>query len=435
MTMKKFFIQTFGCQMNVYDGWRIAAMLTHHGMTQTDNVADADIIVLNTCAVRAKATDKVYSALGRIRRAKKPSALFGIVGCVARESGADAFRRIPDLNFVLGPQSYHKLPQILDNPDARLLNIDLGGLEKFDELPQMEKSPTVAYIPIQEGCNHCCTYCIVPYTRGREISRSFDDCVRDTIHAAKTGAVEICFLGQNVNGYKYTDENGKTYRLSDLIRAAAKIPEIMRIRFTSSYPTEMTDDLIEMFAIEPKLLPFLNMPIQSGAQNVLTRMNRPYSLQLYIDIIDKLRAARPDIQISSDFIVGFPGETDSDFEQTMEIARRIKYINSYCFKYSPRPHTAAALMTDQIPENIKATRLAQLDEYLNSIQREFNESCIEQTLSCLLEGPDKTGHHLVYRTPYMQQCIVARPDGDAPVLANIKITAANKASLRGEFTD
>ena len=433
MTMKKFFIQTFGCQMNVYDGWRIASMLTHHGMTQTDNVADADIIVLNTCAVRAKATDKVYSALGRIRRAKKPSALFGIVGCVARESGADAFRRIPDLNFVLGPQSYHKLPQILDNPDARLLNIDLGGLEKFDELPQMEKSPTVAYIPIQEGCNHCCTYCIVPYTRGREISRSFDDCVRDTIHAAKTGAVEICFLGQNVNGYKYTDENGKTYRLSDLIRAAAKIPEIMRIRFTSSYPTEMTYDLIEMFAIEPKLLPFLNMPIQSGSQNVLTRMNRPYSLELYTDIIDKLRAARPDIQISSDFIVGFPGETDSDFDQTMEIAKRIKYINSYCFKYSPRPHTAAALMTDQIPENIKATRLAQLDEYLNSIQREFNESCIDKTLSCLLEGPDKTGRHLVYRTPYMQQCIVAHPDGDAPVLTDIKITAANKASLRGEI--
>ena len=419
--------------MNVYDGWRIASMLTHHGMTQTDNVADADIIVLNTCAVRAKATDKVYSALGRIRRAKKPSALFGIVGCVARESGADAFRRIPDLNFVLGPQSYHKLTQILDNPDARLLNIDLGGLEKFDELPQMEKSPTVAYIPIQEGCNHCCTYCIVPYTRGREISRSFEDCVRDTIHAAKTGAVEICFLGQNVNGYKYTDENGKTYRLSDLIRAAAKIPEIMRIRFTSSYPTEMTDDLIEMFAVEPKLLPFLNMPIQSGSQNILTRMNRPYSLELYTDIIDKLRAARPDIQISSDFIVGFPGETDSDFDQTMEIAKRIKYINSYCFKYSPRPHTAAALMTDQIPENIKATRLAQLDEYLNSVQREFNESCIDKTLSCLLEGPDKTGRHLVYRTPYMQQCIVARPDGDAPVLTDIKITAANKASLRGEI--
>ncbi len=432
--MKKFFIQTFGCQMNVYDGWRIAAMLEHRDMVRTDDVSDADIIILNTCAVRAKATDKVFSALGRIRRAKKPSALFGIVGCVARESGADAFRRIPDLNFVLGPQSYHKLPDILENPDARLLNIDLGGLEKFDALPQMVKSPRVAYIPIQEGCNHVCTYCIVPYTRGREISRSFESVMAETIHAAKTGAIEICFLGQNVNGYKYTDENGKLYRLSDLIRETAKIPEIMRIRFTSSYPTEMTDDLISMFATEPKLLPFLNMPIQSGAPNVLARMNRPYSLELYTDIISKLKIARPDIQISSDFIVGFPGETDDDFEQTMRIAEQIKYINSYSFKYSPRPHTAAALMPDQIPENIKAARLAKLDAYLNEVQREFNIGCVDRTLSCLLEGVDKTGRHLVYRTPFMQQCIVEYRD-NAPELANIKITAANKASLRGKFAD
>ena len=432
--MKKFFIQTFGCQMNVYDGWRIAAMLEHRGMVRTDDISDADIIILNTCAVRAKATDKVFSALGRIRRAKKPSALFGIVGCVARESGADAFRRIPDLNFVLGPQSYHKLPDILENPDARLLNIDLGGLEKFDALPQMVKSPRVAYIPIQEGCNHVCTYCIVPYTRGREISRSFESVMAETIHAAKTGAIEICFLGQNVNGYKYTDENGKLYRLSDLIRETAKIPEIMRIRFTSSYPTEMTDDLISMFATEPKLLPFLNMPIQSGAPNVLARMNRPYSLELYTDIIRKLKIARPEIQISSDFIVGFPGETDDDFEQTMRIAEQIKYINSYSFKYSPRPHTAAALMPDQIPENVKAARLAKLDAYLNEIQREFNVGCVDKTLSCLLEGVDKTGHHLVYRTPFMQQCIVEYRD-NAPELAAIQITAANKASLRGKFAD
>ena len=420
--------------MNVYDGWRIAAMLEHRGMVRTDDVSDADIIILNTCAVRAKATDKVFSALGRIRRAKKPSALFGIVGCVARESGADAFRRIPDLNFVLGPQSYHKLPDILENPDARLLNIDLGGLEKFDALPQMVKSPRVAYIPIQEGCNHVCTYCIVPYTRGREISRSFESVMAETIHAAKTGAIEICFLGQNVNGYKYTDENGKLYRLSDLIRETAKIPEIMRIRFTSSYPTEMTDDLISMFATEPKLLPFLNMPIQSGAPNVLARMNRPYSLELYTDIIRKLKIARPDIQISSDFIVGFPGETDDDFEQTMRIAEQIKYINSYSFKYSPRPHTAAALMPYQIPENVKAARLAKLDAYLNEVQREFNIGCVDRTLSCLLEGVDKTGRHLVYRTPFMQQCIVEYRD-NAPELANIKITAANKASLRGKFAD
>ena len=431
--MKQFFIQTFGCQMNVYDGQRIAAMLAARGMTKTDEVSDADIIILNTCAVRAKATDKVFSALGRIRRAKKPDALFGIVGCVAREAGADAFRRIPELNFVLGPQSYHKLPDLLDNPDSKLLNIDLGGLEKFDELPQMQTSPAVAYIPIQEGCNHCCTYCIVPYTRGRELSRPFADVVRDTAHAAATGAVEICFLGQNVNGYKYTSPEGTLYRLSDLIKEAAKLPAIKRIRFTSSYPTEMTDDLIELFGTEPKLLPFLNMPIQAGSPDVLTRMNRPYSLNLYIDIVDKIRAVRPDVQISSDFIVGFPGETDSDFEQTMEIARRIKYINSYSFKYSPRPHTAAALMKDQIPESIKAARLAQLDSYLNELQREFNESCIGRTLPCLCEGPDKTGRHLVFRTPYMQQTIVARPSGDIPQMADITITAANKASLRGEF--
>lgn len=431
--MKQFFIHTFGCQMNVYDGQRIAAMLTARGMKQTDDVSAADLIILNTCAVRAKATDKVFSALGRIRNAKKADALFGIVGCVAREAGADAFRRIPELNFVLGPQSYHKLPEILENPDTKLLNIDLGGLEKFDELPQMEKSPAVAYIPIQEGCNHCCTYCIVPYTRGREISRSFNDVIKDVNHAAQTGAIEICFLGQNVNGYKYTDSDGTLYRLSDLIRETAKLDAIKRIRFTSSYPTEMTDDLIDMFRTEPKLLPFLNLPIQSGSQNVLTRMNRPYSLDLYIDIVDKLKSARSDIQISSDFIVGFPGETDEDFEQTMDIVKKVRYINSYSFKYSPRPHTAAAVMPNQIPESIKAKRLAILDSYLNEIQRDFNLSCVGKKLNCLYEGPDKTGKHLVYRTPYMQQCIIDSIDGNIPSMTMIEITAANKASLRGKI--
>ena len=431
---KKYFIKTFGCQMNVYDSWRIAAMLDARGMVATKTVADADIIILNTCSVREKATNKVFSELGRIRDTKKPDAIFGIVGCVARETGASAFHRIPELNFVLGPQSYHKLPMILDDPDTKLLNIDLGGLEKFDELPQMTTAPVVSYIPIQEGCNHCCTYCIVPYTRGREISRAYDDVVRDTLHAAKTGAVEICFLGQNVNGYKYINENGKIYRLSDLIRAAAKMPEIRRIRFTSSYPTEMTDDLIQMFAVESKLLPFLNMPIQSGSPDVLRRMNRPYSLDSYLGIIDKLRAARSDIQISSDFIVGFPGETDADFEQTLKIAQQVRYINSYSFKYSPRPHTAAALMPNQVPENIKRERLAILDNALNEIQREFNESCVDKTLICLCEGTDKTGRHLLYRTPYMQQCIVANPaNGNVPTMANIKITAANRASLRGKI--
>lgn len=426
-------MQTFGCQMNVYDGQRIANMLTNMGWESTDKVGDADLIILNTCSVREKATNKVFSALGRIRRAKKKDALFGIVGCVARESGADAFKRIPELNFVLGPQSYHKLPDILSDPDSKLINIDLGGLEKFDEMPQMTESPTVAYIPIQEGCNHLCTYCIVPYTRGPEVSRPYADVMADVEHASKTGAVEICFLGQNVNGYRFVDQNQRNYNLADLIKETAKIPEIMRIRFTSSYPTEMTYDLLELFASEPKLLPFLNMPIQSGSQNILDRMNRPYSLELYMDIVHKLKQFRPDIQISSDFIVGFPGETEEDFEHTMNIVREIGYINSYSFKYSPRPHTTAATMSDQIPEPIKKQRLYKLDSLLNEIQREFNLSCIGKEMMCLCEGSDKSGDNLVFRTPYMQQCIVEKPDHDIPALQNIQITAANKASLRGKI--
>ena len=419
--------------MNVYDGMRIAAMLEHHGFEQTENVSDADIILLNTCSVRAKATDKVYSALGRIRRAKKPGAIYGIVGCVARESGADAFRKIRDLNFVLGPQSYHKLPEILNDPNTKLLDINLGGLEKFDELPPITKSPHVAYIPIQEGCNHCCTYCIVPYTRGPEISRPYNDILAEIMHSATVGAIEICLLGQNVNGYKYTDKHGKTYRLSDIIRDVAKIDSVKRIRFTSSYPTEMTDDLIDLFRTEPKLLPFLNMPIQSGSEKILQKMNRPYDLTGYMDIINKFRTARPDIQISSDFIVGFPGETNDDFEQTCAIAKRVGFINSYSFKYSPRPHTAAALMPDQIPENIKSERLIKLDSVLNEIQREFNLSCIDKTFQCLYEGPDKTGTHHIYRTPYMQPCIVSTEN--PKTLANIKITSANKSCLHGKIVD
>ncbi len=419
--------------MNVYDGLRIAAMLEHHGLESTDNVADADIILLNTCAVRAKATDKVYSALGRIRRAKKPDAIYGIVGCVARESGADAFRKIRDLNFVLGPQSYHKLPEIIKNPDSKLLDIDLGGLEKFDELPPITKSPYVAYIPVQEGCNHCCTYCIVPFTRGREISRPYNDILAETMHAASVGAIEICFIGQNVNGYKFTDNDGKTYRLSDLIKQTSKIDSVKRIRFTSSYPTEMTDDLIELFKTESKLLPFLNMPIQSGSNDILKKMNRQYNLDEYINIINKFKIARPDIQISSDFIVGFPGETNADFEQTVDIAKRIKYINSYSFKYSPRPHTAAAIMQNQIPENIKSERLIKLDAVLNDIQREFNLSCQDKVFDCLYEGADKTGTKQIYRTPYMQPCIV-ETDNPTP-MARIKITSGNKSCLHGKIVD
>ncbi|MCL2758232.1 MAG: tRNA (N6-isopentenyl adenosine(37)-C2)-methylthiotransferase MiaB [Alphaproteobacteria bacterium] len=422
--MKKFYIKTFGCQMNVYDSMRIASMFRAMGFAETDDAKAADAIVLNTCAVREKATNKVFSELGRLRSNKKPDAIFGIVGCVAREAGTDAFRRIPELNFVLGPQTYHKLPEIIANPGVKLLDIELPGLEKFNALDNSAfkiHHSAFAYVPIQEGCNHCCTYCIVPFTRGRELSRPFDDVMRDVHAAADAGAIEICFLGQNVNGYKFS--------LANLIRETANIESVKRIRFTSSYPTEMSDDLIALFGTEPKLLPFLNMPIQSGSQNVLTRMNRPYSLELYLGIVDKLKNIRQDIQISSDFIVGFPGETDEEFEQSCDVAQKVGYINSFSFKYSPRPHTAAALMPGQIPENIKKQRLKILDGILNENNRAFNESCVGKIFECLVEGPDKTGKHLIARTPYMQQIIIPKTDS---ALVPVRVTSANKCSLRGE---
>ncbi|MDR1071064.1 MAG: tRNA (N6-isopentenyl adenosine(37)-C2)-methylthiotransferase MiaB [Rickettsiales bacterium] len=417
----KFFIQTFGCQMNVYDGQRIAGMLASLGFQKTDSIPDADVIILNTCSVREKATNKVFSELGRIRNAKKPGAVFGIVGCVARESGADAFRRIPELNFVLGPQSYHKLPEVLENPDAKHLRIDLSGLEKFDSLPKMAESELAAYVPVQEGCSHCCTYCIVPFTRGPELSRPFADAISDARAAAKQGAVEVCFLGQNVNGYEYN--------LAALIRETAALPQIKRIRYTSSYPTEMTDELIKLHGSEPKLLPFLNLPLQSGSPDILRAMNRPYDIGKYLEIVEKLRRVRPDIQISSDFIVGFPGETDSDFEKTCDMARRVGFINSYSFKYSKRPHTAAATMPNQVPDSVKRERLKILDGIIGENMRAFNESCVGEIFDCLLESGDKNGN-MIYRTPFMQQAVVKGRGGN---FCKIKITGGNKCSLRGEI--
>jgi len=423
MQGQTFYLKTMGCQMNVYDGQRIENMLIGRGFCKTARVNDADIIILNTCSVRKKATEKVFSELGRIRKAKKSEAVFGITGCVAREEGKNAFARIDGLNFVLGPQNYHKLIDVIENPDAVHLHIDLSGLEKYDAMPKMTTSELIAYIPVQEGCSHACTYCIVPYTRGPEVSRSFDDCLTDARHAVDLGAREICFLGQNVNGYKYN--------LAALIKEIAKLNNVWRVRYTSSYPTEMTDELIALHGVEPKLLPFLNLPLQSGSPDVLRRMNRPYNIDEYLNIIERLVAARPDIKISSDFIVGFPGETDTDFEKTCDIARRVGFINSYSFKYSKRPHTSAALMKEQVSEVIKKERLAILDSILNDNQRAFNESCIDQKFNCVFERMDGRGN-AIYRTPHMVQVITNRRGDD---MAEIKITAGNKSSTRGEICE
>ena len=416
---KTFFIKTFGCQMNVYDGQRIENMLRTHGMNAVQSIDDADVIILNTCSVREKATEKVFSELGRIRNTKKPDAIFGITGCVAREEGGNAFSRIRGLNFVLGPQSYHKLIDVIDAPDAKCLHVDLSGLEKYDAMPRMTTSDLTAYIPVQEGCSHACTYCIVPYTRGPELSRPFDDSMFDVRRVVELGAREICFLGQNVNGYRNN--------LAALIKEVAKINDVRRIRYTSSYPTEMTDELIDLHGTEPKLLPFLNLPVQSGSPEILRRMNRPYDIDEYLSIVKKVK--EKGAQVSSDFIVGFPGETDSDFRMTCDIARRVGFINSYSFKYSKRPHTAAANMSDQVPEAVKKERLKVLDSILNDNQRAFNESCVGQVLDCLFERADGRGN-AIYRSPHMVQVIVAEHGGD---MEKIKITDANKSSLRGKL--
>ncbi len=424
--------------MNVYDGKRISSMLIQHGLKHVENAADADVIILNTCSVREKASEKIFSALGRLEKIKskrqkltKRPVIMGIVGCVARESGANAFRRQRALNFVLGPQSYHKLPEILLDPETPYLDIDLSGLEKFNALPAVHESTAVGYVPIQEGCDHVCTYCIVPYTRGRELSRDMMDIMAEIEHLAHLGAMEICFLGQNVNGYR--GPNGKT--LADLIRETAKIPAIKRIWYTSSYPTEMTDELIAMHGTEPKLLPIVHLPLQSGSPAVLKRMNRPYDLNQYISIIEKLRAARSDLQISSDFIVGFPGETDDDFNETVNIVNKIGYINSFSFKYSKRPHTAAALMMDQIPENIKSVRLKTLDGILNEQQRAFNQSLIGKTFSCLIDQNGKLPNQVIARTPYMQPVILDNAKHLMGKLVNVKITSGNKSALRGDIIE
>lgn len=407
--------------MNVYDGQRIASLLLKTGWIQTDDIPDSDLIILNTCAVREKASEKIFSMLGRISKAKKPDALLGIVGCVAREEGANAFKRCRDLNFVLGPQSYHKLPEVLEQ--SKYMNIDLSGLEKFDALPANTRHTATAYVPVQEGCDHVCTYCIVPHTRGREVSRAPESVMAEVTAAASNGAVEICFLGQNVNGYRPS--------LADIIKATAKIEAVKRIRYMSSYPTEMTDDIIALHGMEPKLLPVINMPLQSGSPEILRRMNRPYDLDQYISIIEKFRSVRPDIQILSDFIVGFPGETDRDFEQTLDIAQRIGFVNSYTYKYSPRPYTAAAKMPNQIPENVKRQRLRELDDLLNENTRAFNLNAIGKTLACLIDEAGKKQGQAIARTPYMQQVVLDDAEHLMGKIVDIEITSGNKSSLRG----
>lgn len=430
--MKKFLIQTFGCQMNVYDSQRLNDTLSAKGWTPTTTLVDADLVILNTCAVREKASEKVFSALGRIdkyKRRKNPDLKIAVIGCVAKEMGAIVRKRAPFVDYVFGPQSWHLLINALDNQPV-LCDTGNYRLDKFKNMSTIKTSRTVAFISIQEGCNNVCTYCIVPFTREREISRPFSDIMSEVQTVVENGAVEIIFLGQNVNNYK--DESAKS--LADLIKETAKIESVKRIRYVTSYPTYLTDELIDLFRTEPKVMPFLNLPIQAGSDAILKKMNRHYTREEYFAIVKKIKIANPAVEISSDFIIGFCGETEEDFQATMDAVNRVRFINSFSFKYSPRPHTPAfKSFADDVPAEEKSDRLKRLQTRLNEIQLEFNRSFIGKKVEVLVElHPRKD----IYqgRTNYMQNVeITSEKPQLTGTLVSVKIKDASAFVLYGEI--
>ena len=449
---KKLFIKTYGCQMNVYDSIKMQELLDPFGFESTDDMSQADMVILNTCHIREKASEKMYSELGRVKKTKdKRLAVDGsdmiivVAGCVAQAEGEEIFARAPYVDIIVGPQSYHTLPELvakLARSEKHLIDLDFVEEEKFDNLPKEYSSQgTSAFISIQEGCDKFCTFCIVPYTRGPEFSRSPEEIYREAISLVAKGAKEIHLLGQNVNAYhgKSLNSNGEggvesdiNFTLTDLIRHISSIKGLERIRYITSHPKDMTDDLINIHGRLNQLMPFLHLPVQSGSDKILKMMNRKHTRAEYFAIIDKLRAVRPDIALSSDFIVGFPGETDEDFADTMDLVKKVRYSQCYSFKYSPRPGTPAAIK-EQVPEVIKTERLVILQNELFKQQLEFNESCVGKILPVLFQKEGKHDHHIVGKTPYMQSAYVENFNKSLlGQIVNVKITKALAISVTGE---
>jgi tRNA-2-methylthio-N6-dimethylallyladenosine synthase len=422
---KKLYIKTYGCQMNVYDTERMVDVMAPEGYEETDTPEGADLIVLNTCHIREKAAEKVYSDIGRIRKmkdAKKKAGeemVLAVGGCVAQAEGAEIMKRAPIVDIVFGPQTYHNLPKMVNQSldlknhgeKSRILDTDLAVDEKFEQLSKKGvKKKATAFLTIQEGCDKFCTFCVVPYTRGAEYSRGVDDVIKDAIKLAEAGVVEVTLLGQNVNAFHGVSASGEEWGLPQLIRALAKIDGFERIRYTTSHPHDMTDELLDVHADVKECMPYLHLPVQAGSDKILKAMNRTHDSASYLKIIADLRKKRPDIALSGDFIVGFPGETDDDFEKTMELVRKVKYSQAYSFKYSPRPGTPAAAMENQVDEAISSARLTRLQALLKEQQTEFNNSMIGKTLCVLIEAPGKTNKTVFGRSPYMQAVQVTLGD-------------------------
>jgi tRNA-2-methylthio-N6-dimethylallyladenosine synthase len=433
---KLVFIETYGCQMNVYDSERMRDVLAPLGYSVAAKPDDADLVILNTCHIREKATEKVYSEIGRLRAHKRRRAGEGkgmtiaIAGCVAQAEGEELIKRAPEVDLVVGPQAYHKLPEMIARAArsrGERLATDFTPREKFDALPARAPDGVSAFLSIQEGCDKFCTFCVVPYTRGAEYSRPVADVLNEARGLAERGVREITLLGQNVNAYAHEAASFAT-----LLCELAKIEGVARLRYMTSHPAEMSDDLIALHESEAKLMPFLHLPVQSGSDRILKAMNRKHDAAYYRDIVTRLRAGRPDIALSSDFIVGFPGETDADFAATQELVREIGFAAAYAFKYSARPGTPAALMRGQIAEQVKAERLALLLEQLGAQQREFNRARIGATLPVLVTGEGRMPGQKHGRSPYLQSVHFDDARARAGDIVDVRVVGASQNSLRAE---
>lgn len=443
-TRKRLFIKTYGCQMNVYDSERMKDVLHPLGYEPAEEPAGADLVILNTCHIREKAAEKVYSELGRLRPLKEAKSDDGgmtiaVAGCVAQAEGAEIMKRAPVVDLVVGPQTYHKLPELIAKAHrarGEALDTEFEVEDKFDRLGNdRQVDGFTAFVTVQEGCDKFCTFCVVPYTRGAEWSRPVDQIVAEVRALAAKGVREVTLLGQNVNAFHGEAPAGREadgpWGLGQLVRHLALIGGIERIRFTTSHPRDMDDDLINAFADTPKLMPYFHLPVQSGSDKILKAMNRQHSAEEYLAIIERLRSARSDIAISGDMIVGFPGETDTDFEATMQLVRDVNYASCFSFKYSKRPGTPGAAMFNQIAEEVKTERLLALQALLNEQQVSFNESQIGRTLPVLFEREGRLDGQLHGRSPYLQAVHVEAPADMIGKIGNVRIEGASRNALSG----
>ncbi|MBO9107425.1 MULTISPECIES: tRNA (N6-isopentenyl adenosine(37)-C2)-methylthiotransferase MiaB [Rhizobium/Agrobacterium group] len=445
---RKVFIKTYGCQMNVYDSVRMSDALAKDGYVQTEDMGEADLVLLNTCHIREKAAEKVYSALGRLRDMKKTREeqgrefVIGVAGCVAQAEGEEILRRAPAVDVVIGPQTYHRLPDALKRVRGgeRVIETEYAVEDKFEHLPVAEKATlrtrgVTAFLTVQEGCDKFCTFCVVPYTRGSEVSRPVRQIVDEAMKLVDAGVREITLLGQNVNAWQGEGSKGEKWGLAELLYRLAEIPGLARLRYTTSHPRDMDDRLIGAHRDLRILMPYLHLPVQSGSDRILKAMNRRHTGEEYIQLIEKIRAARPDIAMSGDFIVGFPGETDRDFEDTMALIEQVKYAQAFSFKYSTRPGTPGADLTDQVAEEVKAERLERLQALLLRQQKEFAESLVGKTMDVLLEKPGRMPEQLIGRSPWLQSVNLDAKTLKIGDIVNVRITATGPNSLFAEVAE